>query len=98
MSLRKQAFAPCVGTQGDRGVIPHRTLTGKVPRQPFWTRYLIKPKETEVTDHTECADSRSSCDLSCHLQSDLYNLQRVGKDDLRASSLVRKRILLKIRW
>lgn len=75
-------------------MIPHRTLLGRVPRQQFWTHYLIKPEETEVTDHIDRADSRSSCDLSCHLQSDLDNLQRVGEDDLRASSLVRKRILL----
>lgn len=52
-------------------------------------RYLIKPEETEVTDHAERADSRAGGDLSCHLQADLYNLQRVGEDDLRASSLVK---------
>lgn len=73
-------------------MIPHRTLAGRLPWRPFWTHYLIQPKETEVTDHAERADARSGGDLACHLQADLYDLQRVGKDDLRASSLVRKRI------
>lgn len=78
-------------------MIPHRTLTGRLPWRPLWTHYLIQPEETEVTDHTERADSRSSGDLTRHLQADLYNLQRVGKDDLRASSLVRKGIGIKTR-
>lgn len=60
------------------------------------TDYLIKPEETEVTDHTERANARSGGDLSCHLQADLYNLQWVGKDDLRASSLVKIRIFVSI--
>lgn len=74
-----------------------RTLTGRLPWRPFRTRYLIQPEETQVTDHAERADSRSRGDLACHLQADLYDLQRVGKDDLRASSLVRKRIWIKTR-
>lgn len=50
-------------------------------------RYLVKAEEAEVTDHTECADSWSGGDLTCHLQADLHYLQRVGKDHLRASGL-----------
>lgn len=49
--------------------------------------YLVEAEEAEVTDHAECADSRSSGDLACHLQANLHNLQGVGKDHLRASSL-----------
>lgn len=60
------------------------------------THYLIKPEETEAADHAERADARSSGDLSCHLQADLYNLQRVGKDDLRASSLGKTSILVSV--
>lgn len=49
--------------------------------------YLIETEEAQVTDHTQCTDSRSSGDLTCNLQADLHNLQRVGKDHLRGSSL-----------
>lgn len=53
----------------------------------FKEYYLIETEEAQVTDHTQCTDSRSSGDLTCNLQADLHNLQRVGKDHLRGSSL-----------
>lgn len=51
------------------------------------TQYLVEAKEAQVTDHIERADPGSSCDLTCHLQADLDNLQGVGKDHLGAPSL-----------
>lgn len=51
------------------------------------THYLVEAEEAQVTDHVECADSRTSGDLTCHLQANLYDLQRVCKNHLRASSL-----------
>lgn len=44
--------------------------------------YLVKAEEAQVTDHAECTDSRPSGDLACHLQANLHDLQRVGKDHL----------------
>lgn len=79
-TLHTQVRSPVESLQGGR--------EGKII---LWTHYLIKPEESEVTDHTERADARASGDLSCHLQADLHNLQRVGKDDLRASSLVKNK-------
>lgn len=49
--------------------------------------YLVEAEEAQVTNHAECADSRPGGDLACHLQANLHNLQRVGKDHLGASSL-----------
>lgn len=51
------------------------------------TSYLVEAEEAQVTDHAERADSRSSGDLARHLQANLHDLQRVGEDHLRASSL-----------
>lgn len=51
------------------------------------THYLVEAEEAQVTDHIERTDSRSSGDLACYLQANLHNLQRVGKDHLRPSSL-----------
>lgn len=53
--------------------------------------YLVEAEEAQVTNHTECTDSGSSGDLTCDLQANLHNLQRVGKNDLRGSSLKERR-------
>lgn len=49
--------------------------------------HLVEAEEAQVTDHAESTDSGPGGDLSCHLQADLHNLQWVGEDHLRASSL-----------
>lgn len=49
--------------------------------------HLVESKEAEVPDDGEGADPRPRGDLSRNLQTDLYNLQRVGKDHLGATSL-----------
>lgn len=49
--------------------------------------HLVEAEKAQVTDHAERTDSGSSGDLARHLQADLHDLQRVGKDHLRASSL-----------
>lgn len=51
------------------------------------THYLVEAKEAQVTDHGQSTDSGSGGDFAGHLQANLHNLQRVGKDHLRASSL-----------
>lgn len=49
--------------------------------------HLVKPKEAQVPDDRQSADPRPRGDLSCHLQTDLYYLQRVCEDHLGSSSL-----------
>ncbi len=49
--------------------------------------YLVQAEETQVTDDRESADAWPCGDFSCHLQSDLHNLQRVCEDHLRSPSL-----------
>ncbi|TNN72173.1 hypothetical protein EYF80_017601 [Liparis tanakae] len=44
-------------------------------------------KEAEAPDDGQGADPRPRGDLSCHLQTDLHNLQRVGEDHLGATGL-----------
>lgn len=53
--------------------------------------HLVESKEAEVPDDGEGADPRPRGDLSRHLQTDLYNLQRVGEDHLGATSLDEQR-------
>ena len=55
---------------------------------PCDVSHLVKSKEAEVSDDGQGADPRPRGDLSCHLQTDLYNLQRVGEDHLGAASLM----------
>lgn len=54
---------------------------------PNGVSHLVKSKEAEFPDDGQGADPRPCGDLSCHLQTDLYNLHRVGEDDLGATSL-----------
>lgn len=54
---------------------------------PNHVSHLVEPKAAEVPDDGQGTDPRPRCDLSCHLQTDLYNLQRVGEDHLGATSL-----------
>lgn len=49
--------------------------------------HLVQPKKSQVLKHVQSADPGSCGDLSGYLQADLHDLQRVGKDDLGASSL-----------
>lgn len=49
--------------------------------------HLVQSEEAQVTHHVEGADPFRRGDLSCHLETDLHDLQWVGEDDLRASSL-----------
>lgn len=53
----------------------------------FKERYLVQSEEAEVTDDAERTDPRPRGDLTCYLQANLHNLQRVGEDNLGASSL-----------
>lgn len=49
--------------------------------------HLIQTKKSQVPQHVQGADPGSCRDLSSYLQANLYYLQWVGKDDLRATSL-----------
>lgn len=51
-----------------------------------WT-HLVQPKKSQVLKHIQSTDSGSCGDLSGYLKANLHYLQRIGKDDLRASSL-----------
>lgn len=49
--------------------------------------YLVQAEETQVTDDRESADAWPCGDFSCHLQTDLHDLQRVCEDHLRSPGL-----------
>ena len=44
--------------------------------------YLIQTKETKLLHNTDCTNTRSTDNLSCHLESDLHNFKRIGEHDL----------------
>lgn len=54
---------------------------------PTDVSHLVKSKEAKVPDDGQGADPRPRGDLSCHLQTDLYDLQGVGEDHLGAAGL-----------
>lgn len=54
-------------------------------------KYLIEAKEAEVSDHIERTHSGPRGDLPSNLKTNLNDFQRVGENDLRATSLKRTR-------
>lgn len=48
---------------------------------------LVKSDEAEALHDGQGADSGPGGDLSCHLQTDLHDLQRVGEDHLGTAGL-----------
>lgn len=49
--------------------------------------YLVEAKEAQVSHNSQGADPGPCSDLSSHLQTDLNDLQRIGENHLRTSSL-----------